>query len=93
MGKINTHGIVYFKTLKAIKKKKEKVRNWKLGDLGNLGNHENIIPSFRFYPTAEIENSDLEKSEKKFIRFSRFPSFRPGLKWLGKKIKTSNFAT
>ena len=40
-----------------------------------------LFPSFRFSPTAKIENSDLKISEKKFPRFPRFPrfpSFRPG---------------
>ena len=35
-----------------------------------------FFPSFRFCPTAKIENSNLKISEKKF---PRFPSFRPGL--------------
>ena len=40
-----------------------------------------FFPSFRFCPTAKIENSDLKNSDKKFLRFPRFPkfpSFRPG---------------
>ena len=41
-----------------------------------------LFPSFRFCPTAKIENSDLKIVEKFFPRFPRFPrftSFRPGL--------------
>ena len=44
--------------------KNEKMANRKLGKAGNLGNLGNIIPSFRFGPTAKIENSDLKFLEK-----------------------------
>ena len=44
-----------------------------------------LFPSFRFCPTAKIENSDLKISGKNFPsfpsfpRFPTFPTFRPGL--------------
>ena len=44
-----------------------------------------LFPSFRFCPTAKIENSDLKISGKNcpsfssFPRFPSFPSFGPGL--------------
>ena len=38
-----------------------------------------LFPSFRFCPTAKIENSDLKISGKNFPSFPSFPTFRPGL--------------
>ena len=57
--------------------KNEKIANRKLGKLGNLGKLFRVIlfPSFRFCPTAKIENSDFKNLGKKF---PSFPSFRPG---------------
>ena len=43
--------------------------NRKLGKVGNFGNLGKIIPSFRFSPTSEIENSDLKFLEKNFQDF------------------------
>ena len=43
--------------------------NRKLGKVGNIGNLGKIIPSFRFSPTSEIENSDLKFLEKNFQDF------------------------
>ena len=51
---------------KKIKKENETVANRKLGKVGNLGK---VIPSFRFCPTAKIENSDLKISKKDFRVF------------------------
>ena len=56
--------------------KNEKMANRKLGKAGNLGNLGNIIPSFRFGPTAKIENSDLKFLEKNFRDFQDFRGFR-----------------
>ena len=55
------------------KKENEKVANRKLG---NLGNFKNIFPSFRFCPTAKIENSDLKISENFFRVFRDFRVFQ-----------------
>ena len=49
--------------------KNEKMANRKLGKVGNIGNLGKIIPSFRFSPTSEIENSDLKFLEKNFQDF------------------------
>ena len=57
---------------KRIKTENEKVANRKLGNLGNL---EKVIPSFRFFPTAKIENSDSKISEKTFQDFRGFRVF------------------
>ena len=57
---------------KKIKTENEKVANRKLGNLGNL---EKVIPSFRFFPTAKIENSDSKISEKTFQDFRGFRVF------------------
>ena len=35
-----------------------------------------LFPSFRFCPTAKIENSDLKIFEKNFRDFEDFPVFR-----------------
>ena len=67
------YGIAYFRILKKIFLKNEKMANQKLGNLGNLGN---IIPSFRFYPTAKIKSSDLKISEIFFRDFRDFRCFR-----------------
>ena len=61
--------------------------NRKLGNLGNLGNLGYIIPSFRFFPTAKIENSDLKISEKIFRAFQYFQGVRvfdlAAIGWVG----------
>ena len=57
---------------KKIKTENEKVANRKLGNLGNVGK---VIPSFRFFPTAKIENSDSKISEKTFQDFRGFQVF------------------
>ena len=57
-------------------KENEKVANLKLEKVGNLRNLGKIIPSFRFCPTAKIENSDLKISEKIFRDFRDFRGFR-----------------
>ena len=57
---------------KKIKTENEKVANRKLGNLGNVGK---VIPSFRFFPTAKIENSDSKISEKTFQDFRGFRVF------------------
>ena len=52
-----------------------------------------LFPSFRFCPTAKIENSDLKIVEKIFPRFPRFPrftSFRPGLCFHWRIIKSKH---
>ena len=46
--------------------------NRKLGKVGNLVNLGKVIPSFRFCPTAKIENSDLKILEKNFRGFRVF---------------------
>ena len=35
-----------------------------------------LFPSFQFYPTTKIENSDLKTSEKNFRDFRVFRGFR-----------------
>ena len=57
---------------KKIKTENEKVANRKLGNLGNVGK---VIPSFHFFPTAKIENSDSKISEKTFQDFRGFRVF------------------
>ena len=71
--------------------------NRKLGKAGNLGKvipsfqklfQVSLFPSFRFCPTAKIENSDLNLGKK----FPIFPSFRPGLNFhLKKGNRRENF--
>ena len=56
--------------------KNEKIANWELGKVGNLGNLGKIIPSFRFSPTAKIENSDFKFLEKNFRDFRDFQGFQ-----------------
>ena len=61
---------LYFRILeKFFFLKNEKMANRKLGKVGNFGNLGKIIPSFRFSPTSEIENSDLKFLEKNFQDF------------------------
>ena len=50
--------------------------NPNIGKVGNLGNLRKVIPSFRFCPTAKIENSDLKISGKNFLDFLDFRGFR-----------------
>ena len=63
------------------KNKIEEIRpGQKLGNLRNLINLGNFFPrflnpSFRFYPTAKIENSEKRKLGIIFLRFLRFPKF------------------
>ena len=47
----------------------------KFGKVGNIGNLGKIIPSFRFYPTLKIENSDFKITEKFFQDFRLFRVF------------------
>ena len=58
------------------KTENEKVANRKLGKAGNLENLRKVIPSFRFYPTVKIENSDLKISQKNFRDFQDFRGYR-----------------
>ena len=61
---------------------------WKLGNFKNLGNLRNFFPrflnpSFRFCPTAKIENPEIRKLE---IIYPRFPSFQFAIFSFLKKI-------
>ena len=67
---------IYKNGKKNIKKENKKVANWKFGKVGNLGNLGKVIPSFRFWPTAKIGNSNLKVSEKIFWDFQDILSFR-----------------
>ena len=66
---------LYFRILrKTFFLNNEKMVNRKLGKVGNLGNLGKLFrvflfPSFRFFPTAKIENSDLKILEKNFRDF------------------------
>ena len=65
------YGIAYFSILK--KSGNEKKANEKLENLGNLGN---IIPSVRFWPTAETKNSCLKNLGKNCGDFRDIRVFR-----------------
>ena len=70
-----------YKKGEKVKKENAKVANRKLGKAGNLGKvipsfqklfQVSLFPSFRFCPTAKIENSDLKISGKNSRYFRVF---------------------
>ena len=65
--------------------KKWQIENSETSEISEILFRVFLFPSFRFCPTAKIENSDLKISGENcpsflsFPRFPSFPSFGPGL--------------
>ena len=68
---------LYFRILKKIFLKIEKMANWKLRKVGNLGK---IIPSLYllYSQNRKLGFEILRKKFTRFLRFPRFLNFRPG---------------
>ena len=69
----------YLESIYKKEKKRKKMKKWQIKNLEKLEILEKLLqvflfPSFRFCPTAKLENSDLKGRKK----FPRFPIFRPG---------------
>ena len=48
------------------------IKNSEISEILDILFRVSLFPSFRFYPTAKIENLDLKISEKKFRVFRGF---------------------
>ena len=70
----------FYKKGKKIKKENDKVANQKLVKVGNLGNVilSFLISDFSILPHSQNRKLGFKNLGKKFRRFPRFPSFRPG---------------
>ena len=70
----------FYKKGKNIKKENDKVANQKLVKVGNLGNVilSFLISDFSILPHSQNRKLGFKNLGKKFRRFPRFPSFRPG---------------
>ena len=56
--------------------KKWQIENSEKSEISEKLSQVFVFPSFRFCPTAKIENSDLKISEKNFLDFLDFRGFR-----------------
>ena len=55
--------------------KKWQIENSEISEISEILFRVFLFPSFRFCPTAKIENSDLKISEKNFRDFQGFQVF------------------
>ena len=56
--------------------KKWQIENSEKSEISEKLSQVFVFPSFRFCPTAKIENLDLKTSEKNFLDFLDFRGFR-----------------